>query len=118
MDENIILQVARGRVDKYAGESVDLMRQHAEAMECRDCEDYLKRGIDAFKWVQRAQDMLRELEPRRGSIHSPARQRKRLISSTRRGCDHAKKLKNGSRIWGDEDITLTTLVRFAMSAKK
>jgi hypothetical protein len=62
MARNLILEVAQGRVNQYADESVSLMRRHAEAMECRDCEDYLKRGIEALCWLRKAEDMLREAD--------------------------------------------------------
>ena len=30
------------------------LRDHAEAMECRDCEDYLRLGVQAFNWLRTA----------------------------------------------------------------
>lgn len=35
------------------------MRQHRQAMDCRDCESFLQLGIDAFDWIVRADQVLR-----------------------------------------------------------
>ena len=35
------------------------MLRHAEAIDCRDCEDLLQLGIDAFKWLGRADRVIR-----------------------------------------------------------
>jgi hypothetical protein len=58
ISNNVALDLARHRVQAYADESVGLMAQHTEAMDCRDCEDFLKLGVDAFQWLTRADDML------------------------------------------------------------
>ena len=31
-----------------------MLRDHAEAMECRDCEDCLRLGLQAFEWIRTA----------------------------------------------------------------
>lgn len=62
MSENLALKIAHRRVHAYADESDELMQRHAEAMECRNCEAFLKMGIDAFKWVRRAEETIREAD--------------------------------------------------------
>ena len=39
---------------------MDLIGRHVSAMECRDCEDFLQLGIDAFNWMIRADEQFRE----------------------------------------------------------
>ena len=56
---NFVLDIATRRVHRYAD---DLMRDHAQAMECRDCEEHLQQGIDAYKWLRRAEETLREAD--------------------------------------------------------
>jgi hypothetical protein len=60
MPNDVLLELARRRIEAYAGETCELMRRHAEAMACRDCEDFLRLGIDAHKWLRRAEETLRE----------------------------------------------------------
>jgi hypothetical protein len=62
MSDNMILNLAHHRVHAYAEQSDVLMRQHAEAMECRDCEVFLQRGIDANKWLRCAEESMREAD--------------------------------------------------------
>jgi hypothetical protein len=56
--QSIAFKSARRHVRFYARQS-QLMERHEEAMECRDCEDFLQLGIDALKWLQRAEEELR-----------------------------------------------------------
>lgn len=56
---NFALRTARRRVDDFANQ-LAVIRQSREAMECRDCEDYLQLGIDAFNWLKRANDQWEE----------------------------------------------------------
>jgi hypothetical protein len=57
--ESLALRTARSRVRDYQDQSTDLMKKHAEAMDCRDCEAFLQLGIDAFHWLARADEMIR-----------------------------------------------------------
>ena len=57
--DNLALRTARKHVQNYSYESDDLMLRHAEAIDCRDCEDLLQLGIDAFKWLGRADRVIR-----------------------------------------------------------
>jgi hypothetical protein len=43
--------IASKRIDEFES----TMRAHFEAMDCRDCEDHLLLGIEAFRWVESAQ---------------------------------------------------------------
>lgn len=62
MADNLALMIAHRRVHAYADESDRLMQRHAEAMECRDCEEFLKKGMDAFKWLRCAEETMREAD--------------------------------------------------------
>lgn len=55
---SIAFKSARRHVRFYARQS-QLMERHEEAMDCRDCEDFLQLGIEALKWLQRAEEELR-----------------------------------------------------------
>ena len=59
MSDNLTLAVARNRIRQYADESAELMQHHAEAMECRDGEEFLQRGIEALHWLIRAEEVMR-----------------------------------------------------------
>lgn len=51
---------AEKRTHDFRDESSQVMGDHANAMDCRDCEDFLRLGISAFYWLQRAETVLRE----------------------------------------------------------
>jgi hypothetical protein len=57
--DSLSLRTARLHVHNYTGESDDLIQRHAEGIDCRDCEDFLQLGIDAFKWLGRADHVIR-----------------------------------------------------------
>ena len=40
--------------------SEQLLKDHQEAMECRDCEDFLRLGIEAFQWLQKAHQSIQD----------------------------------------------------------
>jgi len=52
--ESLALRTAEKHVRNYNRESGDLMAEHREAMDCRECEAFLQLGIDAFNWIIRA----------------------------------------------------------------
>ena len=37
-----------------------LLKDHEKAMECRDCEDFLCLGIEAFQWLQKAHQSIQD----------------------------------------------------------
>jgi hypothetical protein len=54
---NIPLEFAQRRTKTFADR---VMHDHKEAMECLDCEDMLRAGVDAFKAIDMVASMLRE----------------------------------------------------------
>lgn len=54
------MRVAKEHVNTFEVEG-GLMGQHLQAMECRDCESFLQLGIDAFDWLNRADEEVRKL---------------------------------------------------------
>lgn len=55
---NIAQRTARRLVESYATEA-DLMARRQKEMACRDCEDFLQLGLDAFKWISRFEEEIR-----------------------------------------------------------
>lgn len=56
----LAFRTAREQVQLFTDQSRELLAEHCMAMECRDCEDFLQLGIDAFRWIQRAYDHMRQ----------------------------------------------------------
>lgn len=56
--DNLAFRTAKKHVTNYRLES-DVMAEHYKAMNCRDCEAFLKLGIDAFAWVTYADAVVR-----------------------------------------------------------
>jgi len=52
------------------------MKEHRLAMNCRDCEDFLQVGIDAFHWMKRAEEELRR------TLYEGTRENDPTISAT------------------------------------
>ncbi len=57
--ESIAFRSAKRHVKTFARTS-KLMQAHREAMDCRNCEDFLQLGVDAYEWLKRAEEALRE----------------------------------------------------------
>lgn len=55
---SVALRAARRHVSSFADEC-EILRNHREAIECRDCEAVLQLGIDAFAWLIRADECIR-----------------------------------------------------------
>ena len=53
------LRLAKKRVEEYRDQDA-IMSQHQEAMACRDCEDFLEHGIEAYNWLRQADRVLRQ----------------------------------------------------------
>jgi hypothetical protein len=70
--ENLALRTARNCVRYYNDESANLLERHAEAMDCRDCEDLLQLGIDAFHWLGRADQATRAAVYRGQAEYDPS----------------------------------------------
>lgn len=89
--DNLALRTARSHVHAYSGECEELMARHAEAMDCRDCEDFLQLGIDAFRWLGRA-DVQYRMRVYRGVAEYDAKFEEDLAALYRlwlKPCDYA-----------------------------
>lgn len=66
MYDNIILSLASRRVRAFADDEQrrheTLIQSHEDALACRDCEGFLQLGIEAFKWLRRAEETMREAD--------------------------------------------------------
>jgi hypothetical protein len=58
--ESIAYRTARSHVHLFKDEGDELLERHERAMDCRDCESFLQLGIDAFKWLCRADEEIRK----------------------------------------------------------
>ena len=56
---DLSLRLAEKHIEEYRDRDA-IISPHHEAMECRDCEDFLELGIEAYKWLRRADRMLRQ----------------------------------------------------------
>ncbi|MBA3485105.1 MAG: hypothetical protein H0T51_25190 [Pirellulales bacterium] len=55
MSSNLNLEIARAAMASYHGISTDdVMKDHHEAMDCRNCEAFIQLGINAYNWLMRA----------------------------------------------------------------
>lgn len=61
---NTLLDVTKSAVNQYVGDFDKLMEEHSQAMECRDCEDVLQVGIEAYKWLAWCEETFREAHAR------------------------------------------------------
>ena len=62
MSDTLVFDLAYLKVSRYAHEFDDVITRHEDAMECRDCEERLQRGIDALRWLQSAERTLRQAD--------------------------------------------------------
>lgn len=60
MDDNLTFEIAHRHVHAFADQSSEVMRDHADAMNCRNCEEFLRAGIDACKWLKLTEETIRE----------------------------------------------------------
>ena len=83
--------IAQQRVRAYS-ERDALMEQHAQAMKCRDCEDLLDCGIEAYKWLRKADETLREAAKAGFDVTVEVRDALDLLYRTWLGpCKHAER---------------------------
>ena len=59
--DTLAYRTARSHITDFNGESDGLISRHREAMECWECEALIQLGIDAFAWLQRADQQVRSL---------------------------------------------------------
>jgi hypothetical protein len=85
------IQLAQKQVEAYSAKDDELMATHQQAMECRDCEEFLDTGIHAYQWLRRAEETAREAA-REGIEVSPdaVAAIKLLYRSWLRPCAHAE----------------------------
>ena len=85
------LLIAEQRVRAYS-ERDALMEQHAQAVNCRDCEDLLQCGIEAHQWLRKADETLREAARAGFDVGEEAREALDLLYRTwLRPCEHAER---------------------------
>jgi hypothetical protein len=57
MIPSLELEIARHQLRRFVDAGPDrALVEHHDAMECRDCEEFLQKGIDAYKWLSRAEE--------------------------------------------------------------
>jgi len=87
---DLSLRLAEKHVEEYRDKEA-IMSRHRAAMECRDCEDFLQLGIEAYTWLRRADRMLRQAAVK--GIDVPAEARDLLATLYRHWlipCSHAE----------------------------
>jgi len=52
-------RTARNSVRAFASEGDEIVARNYQAEECRDCESFLQLGIDAYRWLRRADVQVR-----------------------------------------------------------
>lgn len=57
---NLVFQQAQDHVESFVTKTNDAMAEHREAMDCWNCEAVIQMGIDAFEWLQRADQGMHE----------------------------------------------------------
>lgn len=62
MSASLELALAKRLVSSYVDESEQWKTDHHHAMECWACQEWLQRGIDAFHWLQRAEEVFTQAE--------------------------------------------------------
>jgi hypothetical protein len=50
------LQLAQAQLQHFEEQLDPILRDHREAEDCRVCEQFLQHGIDAYKWLSRAEE--------------------------------------------------------------
>lgn len=70
--DNLAFRTARSQVHNLRGEYDELMVRRRDATDPLDCEAFLQLGIDAFAWLTRADESIREAIFAGGMEHDPA----------------------------------------------
>jgi len=59
--DNLTLNYAENHVSMYESSAgTDVMQNHHEAMDCMNCEAFIKLGIEAFHWLVKADTLIRQ----------------------------------------------------------
>src|SRR5690606_16090765 len=61
VDNTLRMRIAGNRLSAYSGEFAEWKNNHAVAMECRDCEEFIAIGIKAFRSIENAEKDFWEL---------------------------------------------------------
>ena len=64
MSDNLVLKLAHLRIREYVDDFCDLTSRHKDAMECRDCEEFLQRGIESARFLHVAENIFRDADYR------------------------------------------------------
>ena len=59
MSSDLSFELAQKHTQSFAE---NVLHEHHDAMQCRDCEEMLEAGITAFKWIVIAEKVLREAD--------------------------------------------------------
>ena len=62
MPENLVLEVARHHVRAYADTSAARADRELAAGSCDACAGLIQAGVDAYRWLRRADETLREAD--------------------------------------------------------
>jgi hypothetical protein len=62
MTTSLEIAVARRLVESYADVSGQWKTEHRDAQDRRACQEWMQKGIDAFRWLQRAEETLTQAE--------------------------------------------------------
>lgn len=54
IDQILDYRTAKQHIQQFSDEADDFLQEHHEAIECLNCESYLQLGIEAFRWLRRA----------------------------------------------------------------
>jgi hypothetical protein len=64
---DVSLQLARRKVNQFD----DVLALHHEALACQECEDAILVGLQAWRWIERAEEILLEGEDENIVAYSP-----------------------------------------------
>ncbi len=60
MSTDLSLRLAKKFVEQYESRFEEIMHRHSEAMECRDCQEFLVEGLNAYRWLRNAEETFRQ----------------------------------------------------------
>ncbi len=92
LDQDYSLKLAKKHVEEYSKQD-SIKALHNEAMECRDCEDWLEIGLEAFRWLKQADQTIRQAAVEGFAVSSSAPNSiATLYRAWLRPCDRAEGL--------------------------
>lgn len=60
ISNELSFRMAEASVRGYTQRADSWKQQHTEAMDCRDCEEFIQSGLEAFKWLCRSEQLVRQ----------------------------------------------------------